>query len=268
MKPVLKYPGAKNRIADWIISYMPRHTVYLEPFGGSLAVLLNKPRSHIETVNDSDGDIVNFFRVLRDYPEELERAIELTPFAREEYRNAFEKTGNAVEKARKYCVRCWQGFGNSQLYRNGFKSGQQGHSPNPAKAWMGLPEVMQQAAERLKGVQIENLPAEELLRRYDTEDVFVYCDPPYLKGIRKGYLYKHELSIEGQESFLESVLKHPGKIMISGYDNAMYNEYLRGWVKAYKATTAETGNKRTEVIWMNYETDGQMSIDDFLVGGF
>lgn len=75
MRTVLKYPGAKNRIADWIISYMPRHEVYLELFSGSAAILLNKPRCHIETLNDIDGEVVNFFRVLRDYPEELCRAI-------------------------------------------------------------------------------------------------------------------------------------------------------------------------------------------------
>ena len=96
MKAVLKYPGAKNRIADWICSYIPPHDVYLEPFAGSLAVLLNKPRCHIETVNDIDGEIVNFFRVLRDYPEELKGKIELTPFAREEYKSALEPTEDMV----------------------------------------------------------------------------------------------------------------------------------------------------------------------------
>lgn len=132
MKAVLKYPGAKNRIADWICSYIPPHDVYLEPFAGSLAVLFNKPRCHIETVNDLDGEIVNFFRALRDYPEELKEKIDWTPFAREEYKVAFEPTEDAIERARRYCVRCWQGFGNSQLYNNGFKTGQQTHSSNPA----------------------------------------------------------------------------------------------------------------------------------------
>ena len=113
MKQVLKYPGAKNRIAKWIINYMPKHEVYLELFSGSAAVLLNKSRCHIETLNDLDGDIVNFFKVLRDYPKELSRAIDLTPFGRDEYKGAFELSDEPVEKARRYCVKCWQGFGNS-----------------------------------------------------------------------------------------------------------------------------------------------------------
>lgn len=129
-------------MADWICGHMPKHDVYLELFGGSAAVLLNKSRSHIETINDIDGDIVNFFRVLRDCPEELKKKVALTPFARDEYRSAFEQTNDPVERARRYCVRCWQGFGNSQLYNNGFKSGQQTNSPNPAKAWAELPDTI------------------------------------------------------------------------------------------------------------------------------
>lgn len=178
MRAVLKYPGAKNRIAEWICSYMPKHDVYLEPFGGSLAVLFEKPRSHIETVNDLNGEVVNFFRILRDFPEELNRAIKLTPYSREEYENAYIPVEDGIERARRFCVRCWMGFGCANLYKNGFKNGQQTNSPNPAAAWRLLPETIKLAAERLKGVQIEQLPALELLLRYDTEDVFAYLDPP------------------------------------------------------------------------------------------
>ena len=266
MKAVLKYPGAKNRIADWIGSYIPVHDVYMEPFAGSLAVLFNKPRCHIETVNDLDGEIVNFFRALRDCPEKLVKKIKLTPFARGEYKAAFEKTDDSIEKARRYCVRCWQGFGNSQLYQNGFKSGQQSHSPNPAKAWAELPEILYAAAERLKGVQIECLPALELISRYDTPDVFIYADPPYLQGMRKNNLYKHEMKDSEHEELLKVLEKHPGKILISGYDNDLYNSYLSGWRKEYKRTNAECGIARTEILWMNYEHPGkQLTFED--IGG-
>ena len=147
MKAILKYPGAKNRIADWICSYIPQHDVYLEPFAGSLAVFFNKERCHIETVNDLDDEIVNFFMVLRDYPELLKWIIIMTPYSRSEYNRAFRKADNEIERARRFCVRCWMGFGCGNLYRNGFKSGQQKCSPNPAKAWTLLPEVMALAAE-------------------------------------------------------------------------------------------------------------------------
>ncbi|MGN0512718.1 MAG: DNA adenine methylase [Lachnospiraceae bacterium] len=99
MKSVLKYPGAKNRLAPWICKYIPAHDVYLEPFAGSLAVLFHKERSHIETVNDLDGEITNFFQILRDNERELERLISLTPFSRREYEMAYEPCIDNVEKS-------------------------------------------------------------------------------------------------------------------------------------------------------------------------
>lgn len=260
MKVVLKYPGAKNRLAPWICEYIPEHNVYLEPFGGSLAVLFAKKRSHIETVNDLDEEIVNFFRVLRDRKEELKQAILLTPFARSEYISAYEQTDDLVEKARRFAVKCWMGFGCGNLYRNGFKTGQQSNSPNPAKAWSELPETLEAAAERLKGVQIECLPAIELIKRYDTEDVFIYGDPPYMLDTRKNYLYRHEMQYAGHEQLLENLIRHPGRVLLSGYDNDLYNTMLSGWTKVKKETRAEGGRKRTETLWMNYKIVKQISL--------
>lgn len=261
MKQVLKYPGAKNRLAPWICQCIPDHSVYLEPFAGSLSVLFNKPRSHIETVNDLHGEVVNFFRVLRDDPERLHKMIELTPYSREEYVQSYQDAENEVERARRFCIRCWQGFGCANLYHNGFKSGQQTNSPNPAKAWAELPNIMLEAAERLKGVQIENLPADEIIKRYDTSDVFIYADPPYLHGTRKNYLYKYEMTDAEHLQLLELLMKHPGKVLLSGYDNEMYNELLVGWKKISKDTRAECGLKRTEILWMNYDLATQMTLD-------
>ncbi|MGC4018383.1 MAG: DNA adenine methylase [Muricomes sp.] len=261
MKSVLKYPGAKNRLAPWICEYITEHDVYLEPFAGSLAVLFNKQRCHIETVNDLDGEITNFFRVLRDNCVELERKIVLTPFSRIEYEKAYECCDDSIERARRFAVKCWMGFGCGNLYRNGFKSGQQSHSPNPAKAWSELSDTLAVASERLKGVQIENLPAVELIKRYDTSDVFIYADPPYLHGTRKNYLYKHELKNNEHEELLLILREHPGKVLLSGYDNDMYNDILSGWNKVQKDTRAEGGRKRTETLWMNYDIgQKQMSL--------
>lgn len=255
MNAVLKYPGAKNRLAKWIVSFIPEHDVYVEPFFGSGAVLFNKPRSHIETVNDLHSEVVNFFKVLREQGDTLAKAIDYTPYAREEYDLSYEvkETASELEKARKFCVRCWQGFGCANLYHNGFKSGQQKNSPNPAKAWESLPATLLEAKQRLQGVQIEQLDALKLVQRYNTKDVFIYLDPPYLLETRKGYLYKHEMTKEEHIQLLECIVKHPGKILISGYDNDMYNTYLKGWHKVQRQTTAEKGLRRVETLWMNYE---------------
>lgn len=261
MRAVLKYPGAKNRIANWICGYIPKHNVYLEPYGGSLAVLFNKEPCHIETVNDLDNEVVNYFRVIRNDAEKLKKLIESTPYSRTEYERAYEITEEEIERARRFCVRCWMGFGCGNLYKNGFKSGQQSHSPNPAKAWAQLPEIIDMVAERLKNVQIECLPALELIKRYNTEDVFMYIDPPYLHSTRKKYLYKYEMKDSEHEELLKVLIAHPGKILLSGYENEMYNDYLSGWGKAYKSTNAEHGMPRTEVLWMNYDVkQGQMTL--------
>lgn len=153
------------------------------------------------------------------------------------------------------------GFGCGNLYRNGFKSGQQKNSPNPARAWEALPDTIELAAQRLRGVQIEKLPAVELIGRYNTEDVFIYADPPYLHKTRKKYLYKCEMSDEEHRELLGLLTRHPGKVLISGYDNDLYNSMLTGWNKTQKDTRAEGGRKRTETLWMNYSIDNtQMSL--------
>ena len=94
VKPVLKYAGAKWRLADWIIEHFPQHEIYLEPFFGSGAVFFRKAPARLETINDIDGSVVNLFRVLREQPEQLAAMIELTPWARDEYYSSYEKTGD------------------------------------------------------------------------------------------------------------------------------------------------------------------------------
>ncbi len=253
IKTILKYPGAKNRLADWIVSFVPEHKVYLEPFFGSGAVFFHKKKSRIETINDIDNNVYILFKVLRDAPDELIRRLYYTPYSREEYNQAFNATTDDIEIARRFLVKCWQGFGCSNVYKNGFRSSQQSISPQTTKHWGELPERMVWAADRLKQAQIECLPAVELIKRYDTGDVFIYLDPPYLHGTRKGYLYKYEMADNEHIILLEMIRRHPGRILISGYENDMYNYILSGWHKANMNTQAESGLKRTEILWFNYD---------------
>lgn len=255
MKCVLKYPGAKNRIANWICEYIPPHEVYLEPYFGSGAVFFNKSPARIETLNDLDGNVVNYFKVVRERTDELAVQLKMTPYSRDEYYRAceYDPEDSDIERARKFAVRCWMGFGCSNLYRNGFRSSQQQTSPHTTKEWRNLPERLLQASDRLRNAQIENLPAVELIRRYDTPDVFIYADPPYLHGTRKNYLYRHEMEDQEHIELLTLLAKHPGKVLISGYDNGLYNDLLPRWRKAQKKTQAEAGIPRVETLWMNYE---------------
>ncbi len=103
IKSVVKYPGAKWRIADWIIERMPEHHSYIEPYFGSGAVFFRKAASSIETINDLDDDVVNLFRVIRDNPDPLIQAVTYTPYARQEYENAFHlDADDPIEKARQF----------------------------------------------------------------------------------------------------------------------------------------------------------------------
>ena len=156
MKTLLKYPGAKNRLAPWIVSHIPPHKVYCEPFLGSAAVFLNKEPAYNEILNDLDDDVYNFFKAVREYPEKLCRLIDATPCSRTEYLSVYnDEPESDLERARRFAVKCWQGFGCGNKYKNGYRRGIGATSPNPAKAWAKLPETIQLAAERLKNAQIE-----------------------------------------------------------------------------------------------------------------
>lgn len=253
MNAILKYPGGKWRIADWIISYFPEHKVYCEPFFGSGAVFFNKQPCYIETINDMNGDIVNLFRVCRDYPEELAKAINLTPFARDEFVKCNIPSDNPIEQARRTLVRYHQSFGTSNSSKNSWRNVQTYGGPRCATMWNCLPDIIMNCCERLKDVQIENTDALTLIERYNNENTLIYLDPPYLHSLRKKNMYKCEMSDEQHIEMLRLIKKSKSKIILSGYDNELYNSELFNWVTAEKETIAQMGLHRTEKLWMNFE---------------
>lgn len=129
---------------------------------------------------------------------------------------------------------------------------------------VNLFRCIQEDAERLRMVQIENRPALEVIERFNYSNVFMYIDPPYVLGTRAQKQYRHEMLDQDHEELLKVLLKSRAKIMISGYESEMYNDYLVGWEKKHFSSCAETGKPRTETVWMNYKADPQMSLEDFL----
>ncbi len=253
MKAILKYPGAKWRISDWIINYFPKHKVYCEPFFGSGAVFFNKEPSYIETINDIDGNIVNLFRVCREQPEALAKAMELTPFSREEFIECYDMSeGDAVERARRTLVRYHQSFGTTNSTKKHWRNVQTYGGPRCATMWNYLPDTIMECCKRLKEAQIENIDAIELIKRYNHPDTLIYCDPPYLQSLRKKNMYAHEFSDDKHIELLKVLKESKSKIILSGYDNQLYNEMLCDWYTDAKTTTAQMGLHRTEKIWMNY----------------
>ncbi len=269
MNTVLKYPGSKWSIADWIISYFPddyEKMTYLEPYFGSGAIFFNKNRSKIETINDINDNVVNLFKVIRDRPDELSRAIQLTPWARSEYRLSYEPAEEELEKARRFMVRCWMAIGTKTSDITGWSNNIKPIDTGLSR-WSKLSESIKQTSKRLchegmKIVQIENMNAVELIERYNRKETFVYCDPPYIMSTRSGKAYADEMTDADHEVLLNVLLDFKGKVMLSGYENNLYNRMLGGWNKQHAEYRCEKGKTATEVIWYNYEKQSRQ-IDIF-----
>lgn len=260
MTSLLKYPGGKWRISEWIISFFPEHKVYCEPFFGSGAVFFNKEPCYIETINDMNGDIVNLFKVCRDYPEELAKAINLTPFARDEFVKCDTPSDNPIEQARRTLVRYHQSFGTSNSSKKSWRNVQTYGGPRCATMWNYLPGAVVECCERLKDAQIENVDALTLIERYNDKDTLIYLDPPYLQELRKKDMYKIEMSTAQHIEMLKLIKSSKSKVVLSGYDNDLYNSKLSDWNTVERETTAQMGLHRTEKLWMNFQPLGQLSL--------
>lgn len=262
MNAIFRYPGSKWGIAKWIISNFPQgyeKMVYLEPFFGSGAVFFNKIPSAVETINDLDSDVVNLFQVLRNRPEELKRQLSLTPYSREEYDLSFISCDEPVEKARRFMVRTNQAIGAKLDGKSGWRNHKQMKIGGTVCKWGRICETINIATQRLRGdtthlVQIEHMDAFRLIERYNSKDVLMYLDPPYIKSSRKsGKLYRHEWSDEDHERLLELIADSQAKIILSGYPSELYDQYLQRWYKKETLSQTTSAAKATEVIWMNYE---------------
>lgn len=255
MNAILNYPSAKWGMAKQIVSIMPPHRSYLEPFFGSGAVLFNKPPSAIETVNDIDGDIVNFFKVLREQTSELIKAISLTPYAREVFDDAHENRGTSdFDKAYRFAIRSRMGHGFKTYQKTGFKIDVYARERSYCvSVWNKMPTQLAEAAERLKGVQIENRPALDLIKKFNYDNVLIYADPPYLLNTRGGKQYRCEMNEQDHLELLAVLSKHKGKIILSGYPSEMYDRELKGWNKIQKKSYNQNADPRVEVLWCNFQ---------------
>ena len=217
MKAIAKYPGSKWSLSEWIIRFFPKHHSYLEPFFGSGAVLFNKPRSHIETVNDLDKNVVNLFECIREDPKKLAEMVYMTPYARMVYEKAYEEIPeDKFEAALNFYIRLNMGHGfRTSGERVGWKNDVQGRERAYAtKDWCDLPEKIMQAAERLRGVQIENRPAVDVIQRFNHSNVLVYGDPPYVLSTRHGKQYRFEMDDPAQDDLLDVLLAHKGPVIL------------------------------------------------------
>jgi DNA adenine methylase len=186
-RPVFRYHGSKWRIAPWLISHIPGHVCYVEPFAGSASIILRKARSAHEVLNDRDEDVINFFAVLRDDHARghLIQQLELTPFARSEYYAAYQPCSEPVERARRFFIRAWQGRGGPRTqYRSGWRYQRtEGRGKRNLEDFTDLSQLPA-VADRLRMVQIECDDWRSSLTRYDSPETVFLLDPPYLESTR------------------------------------------------------------------------------------
>jgi DNA adenine methylase len=257
-RPALRYYGGKWKIAPWIISHFPAHDSYLEPCCGAASVLLQKPASFLETIGDIDSNVVNFFRVLRDQPDELILRIRLTPWAREEFEGSLERTGEEIEDARRFAIRSWMGIIGYTRFKNSWRSNKNPRGRwNPATKDLIDIEHLYNVAERIKHVQIENRSWDFLVQEYDGPGTLIYFDPPYPHETRTDKrVYSFEWSEEDHIKAAGLLRQAKGFVIVSGYACRLYCGLYEkhGWTRKDKKTQANSGSKRVESIWLSPRT--------------
>jgi DNA adenine methylase len=249
---VLRYPGAKWSLAELIVGQFQPHYHYVEPYFGSGAVFFAKPPVPHEVINDCNSQVVNLFRMLRERTEDLVWALETTPWSRDEYRDSDIQTGEPLEDARRFVVRCWQAHASDLAKKTGWKNrGPTQRAAGMSHRWNKVPAQLQALATRLKDAEIENRDALEVIGRHAAEDCLIYADPPYPHGVRTQTMYSDEMTDEDHLRLLDALCRHPGPVVVSGYASCLYDEALEGWDRVLaRPPKVEKQAPRIEVLWV------------------
>lgn len=244
--------------------------------GGGASVLLHKRRSYAEVYNDLDEEIVNLFRVVRDQGSQLLTAIELTPYARQEFHESFLPGENPIERARRTVIRSFMGFGGNLTRQNrdqtpqrtGFRSySKKNRQAIPAQDWRNWPKAVPAFIDRLRGVIIENRDAAKIMREHDSLETLHYVDPPYVHSTRgfdaggtpRGYRF--EMTDEDHRALAVVLRSLTGAVIVSGYACELYDDELfNDWQRLDRPAFADGARNRTEVLWLspNCKTEGTL----------
>lgn len=260
-RPVLRYHGSKWRIAPWIINYFPPHDCYVEPYCGGASVLMRKARAWIEVVNDLSEDVVNFFRVIREQPEDLVRLIEFTPYSKREWEIALEPHLDPVESARRFYVRSWLSIaGPTAQWRTGWRRQKIFTRENgrrrmtPAAVTFMQVDHLYEVANRLRGVQIECDEALDVITRYDAPATLFYIDPPYPASTRGRWYkaaYEYEMTDDQHGVLARALQDLQGMAVVSGYQCALYDQLYSDWVRVEKRVRTQKSSTAMESLWLS-----------------
>lgn len=255
-----KYTGGKWKLASWIVPLLPEHTRYIEPYGGSAAILLNKPKVDEEIYNDINGDCVNVYRVLRDpeTAEELAYRMFWTPQAREEYVDSYEPTDDPIERARRFLIRCGQSFGSYGGARKESSGWVNAIAPIRSKHWKKYvtPQNFIDWHERMREVTIENADALEVIKKYDKSGALIYADPPYEESTWSTRRAFGKNALTDHAELLRLLKQCKASVVISGYDCELYRDELSGWELHTKNSMTsdkrrDANNRRVECLWIS-----------------
>lgn len=255
-RPALRYYGGKFRLAKWIIGQFPPHVCYVEPFGGAGSLILRKLPSYHDIYNDLDGEVVNFFRVLRERGDELIRAIEITPYSREEQRLSFIPSSDDMERARRLYVRAWQSHGGG---RTQWKSGWRYQittirGSKIVDDWSNT-DYLWAIVARLKQIQIENDEALKVIKRFDHPDTLFYIDPPYQAETRSQRWSKKAYTCEVDEAYhsmLGELLNSiEGMAIISGKPSEFYRDLYAKWKVLQRTCPTDFQSTTVECLWIS-----------------
>jgi len=245
------YPGSKARHVDFILKHMPKHQRYIEPFCGSAAVFFNKPTATHEILNDIDGNIVHFFKMIRERPDEVIDYLENLPFSYDEHKRIVDYYYNSdypkdpVQRAAEFYFLRYSQFGAKNGENSGFARA--GHSiRSRAKSYKHSIPKIQTVSERLTDALIENHRFEWIIDQYDHSEAVFYCDPPYL-----GTEDMYESKKFDHRTILAKLDNIKGKCMLS-YDHKFTKN---GWFcvsKKSRYQISASGRENIEYLYMNF----------------
>jgi DNA adenine methylase len=220
----LSYIGGKRRLAPLLISLFPRHVTYVEPFCGGAQVFFHKPRSRVEVLNDLDSEIVNFLRICREHPAELIRTLEFLVPSRAVFAQFAEQNPallTDIQRAARFLYLQKNAFGGLRIRRHYHVCVSKPPNFSPGR----LPQRIAETATRLRYVQLEQLPYDQILRRYDRPTTLFYLDPPYI-GIN---LYRYNLPNDAFVSMATQLRQLKGKFLLSINDCAHSRAVFAGF---------------------------------------
>lgn len=269
MKSPINWYGGKYYMKDIILKLFPKHKTFVEGFGGAGHIMFAKNPSEIDVYNDINEGLYLFFKLLRDEKtkDKLISAIQLTPYSRQEFyecRDNYEEQVDDIEKARRFYIKTMQSFSSvGQSWSYSKNTSRRGMSQAVSKFLGNVDDNMLSIIERLRTIQIEKLDIMQLIEKYDSIDTLFYLDPPYVSDTRVSpKVYDKEMPIQKHSELIDVLLHIKGKVILSGYDNEVYNILTdNNWSKInignFKNRNGDKDGCKTktkeEFIWINYE---------------